>query len=100
MARRLTDVALAHELIDRRGWPALGASLGVNAIAAYAGAWLLVCVLAGSRALGPLYQTLFAGPLGPPLPPWLPSAAYAVTFTAVWRLLMYLVARRGWRWSI
>jgi predicted acyltransferase len=85
-------LALSHELIDRRGWPALGA--------AYAGAWLLVCVLAGSGTLGQLYQSLFAGPLGPPLPPWLPSVAYGVTFTAVWWLLLRLVARRGWRWSI
>ena len=75
-------LALAHELVDRRGWPALGASLGVNAIAAYTGAWLLVCLLAGTDIWARLYQTLFAGPLGPPLPPWLPSVAYAVTFTA------------------
>jgi predicted acyltransferase len=39
----------AHVAIDRRGWPAVGRSLGVNALAAYAGAWLMVCVLEGTH---------------------------------------------------
>lgn len=91
MARLLTDMNSAHRRL-----------LSVDAVRGLAvAAMLLVNDRAGRQpALGRLYQTLFAGPLGPPLPPWLPSAAYAVTFTAVWWLLMYLVARRGWRWSI
>lgn len=93
-------LAVGHYLLDRRHWPALGESLGVNAIAAYAGSWLLVCLLAGSGLLGRLYQGLFVALLGPPLAPWIPSVTYAVAFTACWWLLMRAVAWRGWRWSI
>jgi predicted acyltransferase len=95
----LLALALAHELVDRRGWPALGRSMGVNAIAAYAGSWLAVCALEGSGAMTPLYRALFAEPLVR-LDPWVPSLAFAAAFTALWWLLMAALYRRGWRLTI
>jgi predicted acyltransferase len=92
-------LALAHELVDRRGWPALGRSLGVNAIAAYAAAWVAICVLAGSGALAPLYAALFAAPLAS-LPPWVPSAAFAFAFSGVFWLTMRVFDAKGWRITI
>jgi predicted acyltransferase len=93
-------LALAHELVDRRGWPPLGRSLGVNAITAYALGWLAICALAGSGALGPLYATLFAAPLSGYGPPWMASVAFAVAFTAaIWTLMRWFDAR-GWRVTI
>jgi predicted acyltransferase len=93
-------LAVAHELFDVRRWPAIGRSLGVNAIAAYAGSWAMVCVLEGSGLSSHLYRTVFAMPLGPRLPPWVPSLAYALAFTALWWALMAWATRRGWRLTI
>jgi predicted acyltransferase len=55
---------LAHVLVDRRGAPAVGRSFGVNAIAAYAGSWLMVCALAALGWGQPFYRHGFAS--GPP----------------------------------
>jgi predicted acyltransferase len=93
-------LALAHELVDRRGWPALGRTLGVNAITAYALGWLAICALAGSGALGPLYTALFAAPLAGHCPPWVASAAFALAFTAVIWAVMRGFEARGWRITI
>ena len=84
---------LAHQLIDRRGWPALGRGFGVNAIAAYAGAWLMVCVLAALGWLAPLYRHGF-GWIAALAGPELASLAYAVSFVAVWWVVMRLLDRR------
>ncbi|HEX3141456.1 MAG TPA: DUF5009 domain-containing protein, partial [Rhizobacter sp.] len=73
----------AHEGIDRRGGPALGRSFGINAIAAYAGAWLMVCVLEGLHWSGPLYRVAFEWML-PITGPYVPSLAYALAFVSVW----------------
>lgn len=89
-------VALAHLAVDRRRWPAIGRSLGINAIAAYAGAWILACVLAGTGAQRTLYDALFANRFEP----WVASAAYAAAFTALWWAAAALCARRGWRITI
>ena len=96
----LLALAAAHVLVDVRGWPALGRSLGVNAITAYAGSWAMVCLLAGLGLADPLYHYLFARPLGPPLPPWVASLGYACAFTALWWLAMAWAERRGWRVTI
>lgn len=96
----LLAVALAHELIDRRGWPALGASLGVNAITVYAGSWLLFCVLLALGAMRPLYQQAFELPITPLLGPEAASFAFAVAFLAPWCVLAVWARRRGWRITI
>jgi predicted acyltransferase len=92
-------LALAHALVDRRGWPALGRSFGHNAIAAYALSWLATCALEGSGAMRPLYAHAFAAPLAG-ADPWLPSLAFALAFTGLFWLLMIGFARRGWRVTI
>ncbi|SFM28081.1 acyltransferase family protein [Rugamonas rubra] len=92
----LLAVVAAHWLIDQRGWPALGRSLGVNAIAAYAGSWLATCLLEGSGLMTPLYRALFA-PLTPLAGPFLPSLLFALVFTGAFWLLMRWFAARGWR---
>ncbi|RFP08117.1 MULTISPECIES: acyltransferase family protein [unclassified Duganella] len=93
-------VALAHQLIDVRGWPPLGRAMGVNAIAAYAGSWIATCVIEGSGLMGPLYAHVFSGPLGPLFGPWTTSLAFAATFTALFWLAMAGAERRGWRVTI
>ncbi len=96
----LLAIALAHYLVDVRGWPALGRSFGVNAIAAYAGSWIATCVLAASGAMAWLYQNLFAALLTPLAGPEFSSAAFAVVFTGLWWILMRLFYQRGWRITI
>jgi len=84
---------LAHRLIDRRGWPAIGRSFGVNAIAAYAGAWLMVCVLVALGWLAPLYRHGF-GWITPLAGPEVASLVYATAFVGVWWVAMWLLDRR------
>jgi len=92
----MLGLALAHQLIDVRGWPAIGRSLGVNAIAAYAGSWLATCLIEGSGLMQPLYRALFAAPLAPVAGPFVPSLLFAVAFTGAFWLLAYGFAKRGW----
>lgn len=91
---------LAHHLIDRSAWPALGLSFGINAIAAYAGSWILTCILAALGWMTPLYQQLFAAHLEPALGSEFSSFAFAAAFTGVFAFLMYFLRRVGWRFSI
>jgi len=93
-------IALAHQLIDVHGWPALGRAMGLNAIAAYAGSWIATCVIEGSGIMGPLYATIFSGPLTPLLGPWAASLAFAACFTALFWLAMAGAEKRGWRITI
>ena len=85
-----------HALVDRRGWPALGRSLGVNAIVAYAGSWVMVCVLAWAGWLQPVYRHVFGDTLATRFGPCLPSLSWAIAFTGLWWLLMAWFDRRGW----
>ncbi len=96
----MLGIALAHYLIDVRGWPAIGRSLGINAIAAYAGSWLATCALEGSGIMQPLYAIFFERPLLPSFGPFVPSLAFALAFAAVFWLLMGVFQKRGWRISI
>lgn len=93
-------VGLAHSLIDRHGWPDLGRCLGINAIAAYAGAWLATCLLEGSGVMQPLYDAVFRLPLTPLAGPFLPSLLFAAAFTGLFWLAMHGFERRGWRITI
>lgn len=83
-----------HELIDRRGWPAIGRSLGVNAIAIYAGSAAVVYALIACGWSGPLYEHMFANWLTPLLGPDAASLAWALVFTALWWLVAWLLDRR------
>ncbi len=93
-------LCLAHVLVDRRGWPAIGRSFGVNAITAYAGSALMVCVLAGAGLWGPIYQRGFAGWMTPLFGPYVPSLAFALAFVALWWGIVWWMDRRGWRLRI
>ena len=92
----LALLALAHVLVDRLGAPPLGRAFGVNAIAAYAGAWLTTCALEGLHWGAPLYAHGFAW-LAPTLTAEGASLAYALAFTAFWWVLMRGLALRGVR---
>ena len=84
----------AHALIDRLGWPPLFRSFGVNAIAAYAGAWMCTVFLAGFGWMDPLYAHGF-GWLEPLVGPYGRSLAFALAFVAVWwAIVRVLDARR------
>lgn len=96
----LLAIALAHQLVDVRGWPALGRSFGVNAIAAYAGSWIATCLLEGSGAMPVLYKALFAQPLTPLFGPYFSSMGFAVVSTGLWWGLMVLFDQRGWRITV
>jgi predicted acyltransferase len=96
----LLGLALVHGLVDRLGAPAFGRSMGINAITAYAGAWLASCALAGSGLMAPLYATLFAAPLAPRFGAEFASLAFALAFTAAWWALTAWFERRGWRLTI
>jgi predicted acyltransferase len=86
IALLLLDVA-----IDLQRWPAIGRRLGRNAIAIYAGAWLMAVLLDASRWRDVLYANAFG---------WLPtpeaaSLASAVVFTAFWWIVAVALDRRG-----
>jgi predicted acyltransferase len=91
----LLALALAHESIDRRGAPALGRSLGLNAIAVYAGAWVMTCVLAlpALSALQAQAVAAWARHTGAQAA----SLAFALAFTALWWAVARVLQRLGWR---
>lgn len=93
-------LVLANALIDRRGWPALGRSLGINAIAAYAGSALMVYVFAALGWWEPIYRVGFADWMTPRFGPYLPSLAFALVFVAFWRAIARALDRRGWKITI
>ncbi len=86
---------LAHGLVDRRGWPAVGRSFGVNAIAAYAGSAFMLYGLVALGWLEPLYRHGFADWMTPRFGPYLPSLAYALAFVGLWwGVVRWLDARK------
>lgn len=91
---------VVHHLVDRGSWPALGLSFGTNAIAAYAGSWIVTCVLAGMGWMTPIYQQIFAAHLVPSVGPEFASFAFAASFTGLFALLMVGLRKVGWRFSI
>lgn len=96
----LLMIALAHQLIDLHGLPAVGKSFGVNAIAAYAGSWIVTCVLEGAGWTAPLYSDVFAAVLAPQYGAAFASFAFAAVFTACFAALMRWMYQRGWRITI
>ena len=87
-------LALFHALMDVRRWPAIGRSLGRNAIAVYAGSAALVYLLIGCGWLGPLYESAIASWMRPWLGPTAASLTWALAFTGAWWLLALGLDRR------
>jgi len=87
---------LLHALVDRRGWPALGRSYGVNAITAFAGSAAVVYLLAPPGWWEAIYRNAFAGWMTPRFGPYVPSLAFALAYVALWWLLVRWMDRRGW----
>lgn len=87
-------LAAAHELIDRRGLPPLGRAFGLNAIAAYAGAWMCTVCLEGFGLMGWLYPRAFGG-IGAWAGPHLQSLAFAVAFVGCWAAIVRVMDRQG-----
>ncbi|MGH8084831.1 MAG: acyltransferase family protein [Lysobacter sp.] len=89
-------LAACHVLVDVHGWPALGRSFGVNAIAAYAGSALMVYVFAALGWWEPIYRIGFSGWMTPSFGPTLPSLAFALAFVALWWGIVRWMDRCGW----
>ncbi|MBS7456225.1 acyltransferase family protein [Coralloluteibacterium stylophorae] len=90
-----TALLAAHVLIDRRGWPALGRSFGINAIAAYAGSALMLYVLTAPGWWEAAYRRGIASWLAPVAGPEAASLAFALAVVALWWAIVALMARRG-----
>ena len=89
-------LAACHALVDVRGWPAIGRSFGVNAIAAYAGSALMVYVFAALDWWEAIYRIGFGGWMTPRFGPYAPSLAFALAFVALWWGIVRWMDRRGW----
>lgn len=84
---------LAHQLVDRLRLPPLGRAFGVNAIAAYGGAWMCTVLLEGFGWMPPLYAGGF-GWLGALAGPFVQSLGFALVFVLVWTLIVRLLDAR------
>jgi predicted acyltransferase len=92
-------LAAAHVWIDRLGHRAIGRAFGLNAIGAYAGAWMCTLLLAATGWMAPLYGNVF-GPLGAFVGPAGQSLAFAVAFVAVWAAIVWALDKAGWYWKV
>lgn len=77
-------LAMSHVAIDVNRWPALGRSLGTNAIAVYAGSWLASCLLARTGWMDAIYRRGIAAWIAPALGEPAASLGYALAFLALW----------------
>ncbi len=93
-------LAGTHVLVDRHKTWLPGRALGLNAILAYAGSWLMVCVLAALGADRWLYEHAFASWLTPLAGARTASLAWACAIVAVWWLVALALHRRRWYWKI
>lgn len=91
---------VAHQLADRRGVWLPGGALGRNAMLAYAGSWLMVCVLAATGADAWLYRAGFASWLTPLAGAQASSAAWAAAMVALWWALAVCLDRQRWYWKV
>jgi len=87
----IAALLLAHQLVDRWHWPALGRRFGVNAIAAYLGSSVMALVLIASGAWGGCYTMLANAVPGQPA---LASLVCAVGFVAFWWIIAWTLDRR------
>jgi predicted acyltransferase len=88
----IAALLLAHLLVDRLRWPALGRRFGVNAIAAYLGSSVMALVLIASGAWAACYTVLAAAL---PSAPALASLLCAVGFVLLWWVVAWAMDRRG-----
>jgi predicted acyltransferase len=89
----LLVLAAFHYAIDRKGLSAVGRRFGANAIAIYAGAWVLECAGAATGANGAIAKaigSLFGDP-------YTASLVYALTFAVFWWVVAFALDRRGIR---
>lgn len=93
-------LAVCHQLFDVRGWRPFGRSMGINAITAYAGSWVMACLLERFGLFGALYRGVFQPTIGPMLGDKAASLAFAIAFVAFWWALMWAMANRGIRISV
>lgn len=87
----IAALLLAHLLIDRQGWPAIGRRFGVNAIAAYLGSSVMALVLIASGAWAACYALLLSAL---PAAPMLASLLCAAAFVAFWWGVVWILDRR------
>lgn len=92
----MLTLAACHELIDRRGLPPWGRRFGVHALAVYAGAWLMTCVIGAWPAAQTATQQLLAT-LTPMIGAEGASFTHALLFTAVWWFVARAFDALGWR---
>jgi predicted acyltransferase len=92
-------LAVAHGWIDRLGHRPWGRAFGLNAVGAYAGAWVCSILLAWSGWMAPLYAKVF-GPIGVKLGPEAQSLAFALAFVGVFAVIVAVADRRRWYWKI
>ncbi|WP_426804304.1 acyltransferase family protein [Stenotrophomonas sp. SrG] len=88
----IVALLLAHLLVDRWHWPALGRRFGVNAIAAYLGSSVMALVLIASGAWAAYYAALARALPGMPA---LASLLCAVGFVLFWWVVAWALDRRG-----
>lgn len=93
-------LAVCHALVDARGWPAIGRSFGVNAIAAYAGSALMMYVFAALGWWEPIYRIGFSSWMTPRFGPYVPSLTFALAFVAVWWAIVRWMDWRGWHLKV
>jgi predicted acyltransferase len=74
--------------------------MGINAITAYAGSWIMACVLEKFGMFGALYRGMLQPAIGPLLGDKAASLGFAIVFVAFWWLLMWAMAKRGIRISV
>ncbi|WCE05389.1 heparan-alpha-glucosaminide N-acetyltransferase domain-containing protein [Pseudoxanthomonas sp. JBR18] len=86
---------LFHMLIDVRGWPALGRSLGRHALTVYVGAAVMAILLDATGAGSAIYRVGFAQWWSPGAEPELASLAFAMAFTGLWWGLAKTMERAG-----
>jgi predicted acyltransferase len=88
-----------HLLIERLHMPPIGRRFGVNAITAYAGSILMVCLLDGSPLHGWIYQGLLAL-TGTGTDPRVPSHLYALLNVLFFWLVVWWMDKRRIKFSI
>lgn len=93
-------LALCHALFDLRGWRPLGRSMGINAITAYAGSWLMACLMQRLGLFDAIWSRGFEPLLAPLFGAQAASLSLALAFVAFWSLAMWAMARRGWKLGV
>ena len=88
-----------HWLIEQWHMPPIGRRFGVNAITAYAGSILMVCLLDGTPLHGWIYRGLLAL-LGSGVDPHVPSHVYALLNVLFFWLVVWWMDKRRIRVSI